>query len=64
VIDPRTGAPAETDLLQVTVTAPTCAEAEVAATATLLGGSAATRAAVAVTDDGRLLVGVPVEEAA
>jgi FAD:protein FMN transferase len=65
VIDPRTGAPAETDLLQVTVTAPTCAEAEVAATAALLGGSAAAaRAAVAVTDDGRLLVGVPIEEAA
>ena len=65
VIDPRTGAPAETDLLQVTVTAPTCAEAEVAATAALLGGSAAAaRAAVAVTDDGRVLVGVPIEEAA
>ena len=42
VIDPRTGAPAETDLLQVTVTAPTCAEAEVRATAALLAGSAAT----------------------
>jgi FAD:protein FMN transferase len=65
VIDPRTGAPAQTDLLQVTVMAPTCAEAEVAATAALLvGTAAATRAAVAVTDDGRVLVGVPIEEAA
>jgi FAD:protein FMN transferase len=65
VIDPRTGAPAETDLLQVTVTAPTCAEAEVVATAVLLSGStAAARAAVAVTDDGRMLIGVPIEDAA
>ena len=65
VIDPRTGAPAETDLLQVTVTAPTCAEAEIRATAAILGGSAtAGRAAVAVTHDGRVLVGVSIEEAA
>ena len=65
VIDPRTGTPAETDLLQVTVTAPTCAQAEVAATAALLGGSAApARTAVVVTDDGRVVVGVPIEEAA
>jgi thiamine biosynthesis lipoprotein ApbE len=65
VIDPRTGAPSRTDLLQITVTAPTCAEAEVRATAALLGGSStAGRAAVAVTDDGRVLVGVPIEAAA
>lgn len=65
VIDPRTGASAETDLLQVTVTAPTCAEAEVRATTALLAGSATTEeTAVAVTDDGRVLVGVPIEEAA
>ena len=65
VIDPRTGAPAKTDLLQVTVTAPTCAQAEVRATAALLAGSAAKeQRAVAVTDDGRVLVGVPIEEAA
>lgn len=65
VIDPRTGAPAETDVLQVTVTAPTCAEAEIRATAALLGGSAtAERAAVAVTADGRVLVGVSIAEAA
>jgi thiamine biosynthesis lipoprotein len=65
VIDPRTGAPSETDLLQVTVTAPTCAEAEVQATAALLRGSdSAGRAAAAVTADGRVLVTVPIGEAA
>jgi thiamine biosynthesis lipoprotein len=65
VIDPRTGAPAETDLVQVTVSAPTCAEAEVRATAALLAGVAATeQPAVAVADDGRVVVGVPIEEAA
>jgi hypothetical protein len=49
----------------VTVTAPTCAEAEVRATPALLAGSATIEeTAVAVTDDGRVLVGVPIEEAA
>jgi thiamine biosynthesis lipoprotein len=41
VIDPRTGAPAETDAVQVTVWAPTCAEAEVLATWALITGVAA-----------------------
>ena len=31
LIDPRTGSPSATDLVQVTVTAPTCAEAEILA---------------------------------
>jgi thiamine biosynthesis lipoprotein len=65
VIDPRTGSPSATDLVQVTVTAPTCAEAEVLAKAVLLRGSgAAGDAAVTVTTLGRVLVTVPVEEAA
>lgn len=41
IIDPRTGAPAETDLLSVTVAAPSVAEAEIAAKAALILGSAA-----------------------
>jgi thiamine biosynthesis lipoprotein len=65
VIDPRTGAPAETDLLQVTVTAPSCAEAEVLATHVLLRGSAAAaEAAVAVSADGDVLVTLAIEDAA
>lgn len=39
LIDPRTGAPAHTDLLRVTVLAADAVEAEVAATACFLGGS-------------------------
>lgn len=39
IIDPRTGAPAETDVLTATVVAPTTAEAEVAAKVTLILGS-------------------------
>jgi thiamine biosynthesis lipoprotein len=65
VIDPRTGSPSATDLVQVTATAPTCAEAEVLAKAVLLRGSgAAGNAAVTVTIHGRVLVAVPIEEAA
>lgn len=41
VIDPRTGAPAITDAVQVTSWAPTCAEAEIAATVALLRGTRA-----------------------
>lgn len=41
IIDPRTGAPAETDLLSVTVAARSVAEAEIAAKAALILGSAA-----------------------
>ncbi len=39
IIDPRTGVPAETDLLTVTVIGPTTAEAEVAAKVALILGS-------------------------
>jgi len=38
LIDPRTGAPARSTLLQATVWAPTCAEAEIRATAAIIGG--------------------------
>lgn len=40
VIDPATGAPARSDITRVTTAAASCAEAEVAATALLLGGLA------------------------
>ena len=60
LIDPRTGEPAETDLLRVTVVASDAIEAEVAAKELFLAGSrdAATTdlAAVLVTDDGRTLM--------
>ncbi len=66
VIDPRTGAPAATELLQASVWAPTCAEAEVLATRALLQGrsAAASLPCVLVTDDGDVLVAMPTEEAA
>jgi thiamine biosynthesis lipoprotein len=41
IIDPRTGRPASTDLLQVTAWAPTCVEAEVRATAMIVRGASA-----------------------
>ena len=44
LIDPRTGAPAETDLLRVTVVAPDAIEAEVAAKSLFLAGAEAARA--------------------
>ncbi len=47
VIDPRTGAPAETDLVRVTTVAATCAEAEAASTTLLVAGSTELLAAVA-----------------
>ncbi|MHB8470804.1 MAG: FAD:protein FMN transferase, partial [Gaiellaceae bacterium] len=64
LIDPRTGEPAETDLLRVTVIAPDAIEAEVAATSLFLAGvDAATAeaderslAAVLVTADGRTVL--------
>jgi FAD:protein FMN transferase len=65
VIDPRTGAPARTALVQATAVASTCARAEIAATAILLGGpEAASGAAVTVWADDRVVVHVPAEEAA
>lgn len=64
VIDPRTGAPAETDLLQATVWAPTCTRAEILATHALLQGSgvAASLRCALVTRAGDVLVAF--EEAA
>jgi thiamine biosynthesis lipoprotein len=58
MIDPRTGRPAATDVLQATAWAPTCADAEVLAKeAVLLGSSAAgAREVVIVTRDGDVVV--------
>jgi thiamine biosynthesis lipoprotein len=72
VIDPRTGAPAETDAVQVTTWAPTCADAEVRAKVGLLVGAAAAgeRPSVVVERDGTMIVSfrpdpsAPTEEAA
>jgi thiamine biosynthesis lipoprotein len=66
VIDPTTGAPADTDLLQATVWAPTCAEAEVLATRALLEGTqvASELPSVLVTVDREVHISVPSEEAA
>jgi thiamine biosynthesis lipoprotein len=65
LIDPRTGAPAETDLLRVTVVAADAVEAEVAAKALFLAGADAAAAeadatglaAVLVTESRTLLAG-------
>jgi thiamine biosynthesis lipoprotein len=61
-IDPRTGAPADTDLVRATAVAATAAEADALATALLVAGEAGARRlagelavpAVLVTADGRL----------
>jgi len=57
LIDPSTGAPAATGVVQATAWATTCAEAEVAATQALLEGEAFLdrSAAVLVTDDDRIV---------
>jgi len=53
LIDPATGRPAETDLLRVTVVAPTAVEAEVLAKSLFLGGERdAAATAVLVSEDG------------
>jgi FAD:protein FMN transferase len=65
LIDPRTGAPAETDLLRVTVVAPDAVDAEVTAKSLFLAGADAARAeadaagiaAVLVTDTCTVLAG-------
>ena len=51
LIDPRTGAPADSDVLRVTVVAPDAVEAEVAATSLFLAGA---RGAAAEADAARL----------
>ena len=58
VIDPLTGAPARTSIVQATVWAPTCAEAEVLAKWALLTGREAldTVPCTLITDEGDLLV--------
>jgi FAD:protein FMN transferase len=63
VIDPATGRPATTEVLQATVWADTCADAEVAAThALLLGPSAARRyPAVLVTRSAEIVVSMPTD---
>jgi thiamine biosynthesis lipoprotein len=65
VIDPSTGRPAETELLQATVWAEDATHAEIYATdALLLGVSAADRyPAVLVAHDGDVLSSMPTEEA-
>ncbi len=57
LIDPRTGLPADTGILQATVWAETCAEAEIRAKWALLSGSSILDhvSGVLVTDDGRIL---------
>jgi thiamine biosynthesis lipoprotein len=63
VIDPATGRPAVTDVLQATVWAPTCADAEVAATDALLSGRDAARRypAVLVMRSADVVVSMPIE---
>jgi len=64
LIDPRTGAPSESDLLRVTVVAPDAVEAEIAAKSLFLAGAEAAAAeadeagipSVLVTADGRTVV--------
>jgi thiamine biosynthesis lipoprotein len=60
LIDPRTGLPADTGILQATVWAPTCAEAEVSAKWALLAGDHVARRlpAILVHDDLAVTVGM------
>jgi thiamine biosynthesis lipoprotein len=66
LIDPRTGSPAATGVLQATVWAPTCAEAEIRSKWALLAGPEALSelSALLVMDDGRLLRSIPVDDPA
>ena len=59
LIDPRTGAPADTGVVQATAWAPTCAGAEVAAKRCLLEGAAGPRPAVLVRTDGDVVTNIP-----
>jgi thiamine biosynthesis lipoprotein len=58
ILDPRTGAPTDSPIVQSTVWAPTCAEAEVLATWALLTGTAAmdSVACALVSRDGDLIM--------
>ena len=66
MIDPMTGAPADAPLVQATVWAPTCAEAEVLATWALLTGpeAAASVPGAFLTPEGDLLMSFDEEVAA
>jgi thiamine biosynthesis lipoprotein len=66
VIDPRTGSPSAGDVLQATVWAPTCAEAEIRSTSALLEGRAflAHGGALLVMRDGRIETNLTREAAA
>ena len=65
IIDPRTGAPADSPIVQATVWAATCAEAEVLATWALLTGMGAmdTVPCALVSTDGDLIVNFEAEAA-
>jgi thiamine biosynthesis lipoprotein len=65
LIDPRSGAPARSGVLQATTWAPSCAEAEIRSTWTLVQGRSAVRRfpSVLVTED-EVLVTLPVEAVA
>ena len=64
LIDPRTGAPSETGIVQATVWAPTCALAEIAAKRSLLQGELGPQPTVLVTDDGEVRMNLESMEAA
>ena len=64
LIDPRTGAPSDTGIVQASVWAPTCALAEIAAKRVLLKGRLGSEPAVLVTGDGDVLMNVETAEAA
>jgi thiamine biosynthesis lipoprotein len=57
LIDPATGAPAETDVLRVTVVAGDAVEAEVAAKSLFLGGTPGVPGVVVTADGRTMLVG-------
>ena len=64
IIDPRTGSPARSPVVQATVWAPTCAEAEILATWALLKGIDAidTVPCALVIDEGDLIVNFAADE--
>jgi len=66
LIDPRTGAPADTGVTQATVWAPRCAEAEVGSKVALLQGEEAPGEypSVIAFADGRVVVAMDIEEEA
>ncbi len=65
LIDPRTGKPADTGVLQATVWAETCTEAEIHSKRALLTGTSILdrTAGVLVTSDGRIVMNLETDEA-